>query len=832
MLDIGIPVNEKVKTKITSKAKAGLFIIVIISLLLGAGYIYITWKNSIQQEEDKAVDMAESARAFLMPDVIEKLKVSLKDIDKPEYINIKNSLKEFKISNNNIHTAYLLAQKNGEFYYMVDSELPGSTGYSPPGQKYSETINKTLYSIFQGNTKISRVNKSWWSRWVNVMIPIKDSVTGKVIAALSVDCSAGDWNLLVFNQSVNAAIEVACMLMLIIALYWISIKNVSLYVLSKKLKDSEELLRTVFVQAPLGIAVVEEDNQLSMINPMFEKILNRNKKELNSVSWVDLTYSGDVKADLEQFNKLMAGEINEYSLEKRVIMPDNSIVWIQIVNASLNLNSDNKRRYVCIIQDINEKKMAVEALLESERIKTVFLSNLPGMAYRCQYGKDWTMQFVSEGCYALTGYHPDTIINEKRISYREIIAPEYRDMLWHSKELMLPLQIACQNEYEIITANGERKWALEIWQGLYDESGNIEAIEGIVTDITEQKQKEKQIIYLNYHDYMTGLFNRKYYDDILAEMDREELLPLSIIIADINGVRLINNAYGYPEGDELIRETSKILLNCCRKGDVLARLGGDEFGLILPNTDSQTAHEITKAIENECNVYNENRKLKLYEITLSIGFATKEKKEDSIKETSKLADEFLQNRKLLNRNSSHSDIISSMMATVYEKSKQTEGHAKKLAALFAKIGEKMNLSQKSIGELELLAMLHDIGKVGIDDRVLNKAGELNDEEWVIMKKHPEIGFRIAKSTSELEPIAECILSHHERWDGLGYPKGLKGEEIPLFSRILAIADAYDAMTEDRVYRKAMTKEAAIEEIQKNAGSQFDPTIAQIFIDNI
>jgi HD-GYP domain-containing protein (c-di-GMP phosphodiesterase class II) len=129
-------------------------------------------------------------------------------------------------------------------------------------------------------------------------------------------------------------------------------------------------------------------------------------------------------------------------------------------------------------------------------------------------------------------------------------------------------------------------------------------------------------------------------------------------------------------------------------------------------------------------------------------------------------------------------------------------------------------------------MLHDIGKIGIDNSILNKPGKLSKNEWEIMKKHSEIGYRIAMSSPELEPIAEYILAHHERWDGNGYPQGLKGEEIPLLSRILAVVDSYDAMTEDRVYRKAMTHQAAIEEIKKNAGTQFDPNIAQIFIDSL
>jgi len=172
------------------------------------------------------------------------------------------------------------------------------------------------------------------------------------------------------------------------------------------------------------------------------------------------------------------------------------------------------------------------------------------------------------------------------------------------------------------------------------------------------------------------------------------------------------------------------------------------------------------------------------------------------------------------------------MTTVYEKSQETEQHAERLAELSTRVGRMLNLMEKDLGELQLLGMLHDIGKIGIDDKILNKPGKLTEEEWVIMKRHPEIGYRIARASHKLARIADYILTHHERWDGTGYPKGLKGNDIPLLSRILAVADAYDAMTEDRVYRKAMSKEQALEEIRQNAGTQFDPLISNIFIETI
>jgi HD-GYP domain-containing protein (c-di-GMP phosphodiesterase class II) len=223
---------------------------------------------------------------------------------------------------------------------------------------------------------------------------------------------------------------------------------------------------------------------------------------------------------------------------------------------------------------------------------------------------------------------------------------------------------------------------------------------------------------------------------------------------------------------------------------------------------------------------------KLYDISFSSGLATKETITQSIFEIQKSADEYLKNRKLFNRKSIRSNLISSIMATVYEKSAETEEHAQRIAVLSKMIGERLNLSANNIGELELFSMLHDIGKIGIDDRILKKPGKLASDEWIVMKTHTEIGYRIANSASELESIAEYILTHHERRDGKGYPQGLLGDEIPILSRIVAVADSYDAMTNDRVYRQAMSVEAAIEEIKNNSGTQFDPQIVAIFNDII
>jgi HD-GYP domain-containing protein (c-di-GMP phosphodiesterase class II) len=187
-------------------------------------------------------------------------------------------------------------------------------------------------------------------------------------------------------------------------------------------------------------------------------------------------------------------------------------------------------------------------------------------------------------------------------------------------------------------------------------------------------------------------------------------------------------------------------------------------------------------------------------------------------------------RKLLESSSLYSKIIDAMKATLFEKSEETEQHAERLKYYARKMAERMNLSENEKNDIELLAALHDIGKIAIDDRVLKKPGKLTKQDWTEMKKHPEAGYRIAMSTPVLRPIAGYILSHQEHYDGNGYPSGLSGEEIPLLSRIISVVDAYDAMTQDRIYRKAMSHAAAVKELKIFAGTQFDPKVVDTFLE--
>ena len=384
-------------------------------------------------------------------------------------------------------------------------------------------------------------------------------------------------------------------------------------------------------------------------------------------------------------------------------------------------------------------------------------------------------------------------------------------------------------DIEHYCADGSTVWLSMKVSFVRDENGKAVGIQGVSRNITDIKRSHDEIIYLNEHDVLTGLYNRRTYDKELLNLNREEQLPLSVMLVDIDGLKLINDALGNDKGDEIIVQTSKLLKKIIRKEDFLARIGGDEFCILLPKTSIKTARELFKHIDREKEKYNSQKSNTYSHINISYGAATKEKKEDDFKEIYKEAEENMRRRKLLASKSSRNAVISSIKATMQEKSYETSEHEQRMSLLARKLGTILNLSEIEIESLDLLAKLHDIGKIGIPEHILKKPGKLTDKEWDEMRKHPEIGYRIAMSSADIAPIAEYILSHHERWDGGGYPRNLKGKSIPLLSRILAVVDAYDAMTEERSYSKTMSKEEALNEIQRCSGTQFDPEIAESFI---
>jgi diguanylate cyclase (GGDEF)-like protein/PAS domain S-box-containing protein len=361
-----------------------------------------------------------------------------------------------------------------------------------------------------------------------------------------------------------------------------------------------------------------------------------------------------------------------------------------------------------------------------------------------------------------------------------------------------------------------------------DEIGQVDYLICSAADITAHKMTEEKIRSMTYYDSLTGLYNRRYYEYILPKLDREDNLPLSIIVADLNGLKLANDVFGHEAGDRLLKTSARILKDSIRGEDVVIRWGGDEFCALLPNTGAEEAQIIIERIKSNCLRYD----LSPFSPNIALGTATKYTMLDRVEDVFNKAEDRMYKQKSEEKNNINNPILSSLIERFLNNGYEEEEHLVRVRELSLKFGNKLGLSDNLIHKLFLLAEFHDIGRLTVSSGILQKRGELNKGDLEELDKHIEAGYNIAKNFKILNPISELILYHHENWDGSGYPIGLRGKEIPLLSRVLRIIDAYDIMVNGRPYRQAISKEEAIKILKAGAGAKYDPELVDEFIDMI
>ncbi len=375
--------------------------------------------------------------------------------------------------------------------------------------------------------------------------------------------------------------------------------------------------------------------------------------------------------------------------------------------------------------------------------------------------------------------------------------------------------------------NGQGAHLLANASPLTDQNGRpIGAIETI-HDITNRKKAEEQLRYLGWHDRLTGLYNRTYFDMELSRYEHGEYSCLGLVICDVDGLKPINDSRGHAMGDKLLQVAAGVLNEATRATQTVARIGGDEFAILIPDATPEESERVCERITRLSERYNEGASD--FKLSISVGWAIAAGHK-TIKEVLDEADNNMYREKLHRSQSFHNSVIQILVKTLAARDYITEGHSERMKKLVATLGEKLGMPGQKVNDLKLLAEIHDIGKIGISDTILFKPGHLDEAERSEIQRHSQIGYIIAQSAQELFYISDWILKHHEWWDGSGYPLGLKGDSIPLECRIIAIADAYDAMTNDRPYRKALSKAAAVIELRKGAGTQFDPALVELFIE--
>lgn len=584
---------------------------------------------------------------------------------------------------------------------------------------------------------------------------------------------------------------------------------------SRALEESREWYRTIAEDVPAMVARVSPDYYMTFVNKAYcnfmgvtvEKIINRPLSEF-------------VPADnyhkvINHFTSLTPDKPIDHH-EHANTAYDGSERCIRWINRALYDASGSLKEYLCIGEDITDYRNAYQQLKKSEETKSSILEASP----------DIIIRFDREG------YYLDVLSGDD-----SMIAIPQADMIGKVLEEVLAPELASLYRKAITRAinTGELQtieYVITINEQAYEREARLKAdsdqeVITFIRDITEKKRFEEKLKFLSMHDQLTGLYNRAFFEEEMKRLDRGRSYPITMLSADLDDLKLVNDSMGHDAGDKLLVKAANILKKSVRGSDILARVGGDEFTVILPRTDPETGEEIAARIRLNVEEYNnQNPEMPL---GLSIGLATAEESNIALQDIFKKADDHMYHDKLHRSNRVRTKTVEALLAALAERDHVMEGHTERLADICRKIGQEINLSSRQLSDLALLAQVHDLGKVGIPDKILFKEGPLTDEEWKTMRLHPEKGYRIAVTSPDLSGVAELILKHHERWDGNGYPLGLKGTEIPVECRILSIVDAFDAMTNDRPYSKAVSYETALKEILNCAGTQFDPDLTDVFV---
>lgn len=346
-------------------------------------------------------------------------------------------------------------------------------------------------------------------------------------------------------------------------------------------------------------------------------------------------------------------------------------------------------------------------------------------------------------------------------------------------------------------------------------------------DVTERRIREEKILYLSYHDMLTGLYNRTFFEEEIRRLDTTRQMPLSVIMGDVNNLKLVNDVFGHAMGDELLKNVAQILRESCRTEDIIARWGGDEFTILLPHTHAEEALAICGRIQRRCAAFRDGVEGYLSP-SISLGYAVKDSADIGTDMAIRTAENTMYHRKLTDATEVYEQFVQSLLRSLYGPG-GANAHLNRLTWMCASLGRELGLEERAMENLRTAATLQDIGNVVVDRRILEKPGPLNEEEWEQVRRHPGIGYRIARASALHVAVSSIILNHHERWDGSGYPTGLKGRHIPLEARILAVVDAYDAMTHHRAYRRVLRPEEALREIVAHSGTQFDPDVVNAFL---
>jgi diguanylate cyclase (GGDEF)-like protein/PAS domain S-box-containing protein len=588
-------------------------------------------------------------------------------------------------------------------------------------------------------------------------------------------------------------------------------------------RAANKFLSSVLDTIDALVVVVDSRGQIVRLNQAFRQALTAPGQQMDGkYLWDMLLLPDDVQAIKKIVNKLLAGECRTASASYW-LTKSGHLRLISWSFTALRGTGDAIEHIVGVGQDTTERELAEEDLrVSKERYQllfncvndAVFVYTLATDAERSRLIE------VNEVACQRLGYIREELLR---------IDPAVIERPVNAVQVPLIDQKLRQQKHALFEAVHRTKAGaeipVEVNAHLFSLYGQTTVL-SVARDITERKEMEERLRFITMHDSLTGLYNRAYFDEEVRRLSASRDLQVGVIACDVDGLKLINDSMGHQAGDELLRAAGATIASAVREGDFVARVGGDEFVVIMYNVDRMGVKKVMERIR--ATIAKRNKQKTGLPLSISLGSAAAGKDCIDFRHLLKEADDNMYREKLHHSQSARSMLVYGLKKALEARDFITEGHGVRMGMLIERMGRALGLDERDLAELRLLAEFHDFGKVGVPDRILFKPGRLTPEEYVQMQRHAEIGHRIAQSVPDLCPIADRILKHHEWWNGKGYPLGLKGEEIPLECRILSIADAYDAMTSDRPYRKAIAPEEALSELERFKGSQFDPDLVDRF----
>lgn len=601
---------------------------------------------------------------------------------------------------------------------------------------------------------------------------------------------------------------------------------VGVYVIYEDISDrkkAEDQLRgeraqfeRIMLDLPDGIVIFGSDSRVLRTNPAFDTLFSLDAGEAAGHYLWDVV-GGEDRSEEVRLNIEKLKENKWVDHESVRTRKNGTKVHVSVRGASISPNGEPSE-FLAIYRDISGRKWAEETIATERAYFENLFTNCPVAV--ALVDSSGVIQRINTSFVELFGYGKQECAGRL---LDDLIAPG--ETAEDAAALTREAAEGGRVKAERMRRKKDGTWInVQIIAVSFPGIAGQTVVHAIYQDITERKILEEHARYMGYHDSLTGLYNHAFIEEEIQRLDTPRQLPISVIMADMDNLKLVNDAFGHTEGDKLILEAGNILRSSCRQEDIVARCGGDEFLFLLPRTTLQDARTICGRIKKDCDRQNGS----LVSLSLAVGAATKENVTHDFVQVLKKAENDMYRDKLLNSERSRGAIFR-RLESFLESDQHRKAHIDRLAQLAELFGESLSMSRDEIAKLSALARFHDVGLMPVPVEVLYKEGPLDIEEMEMIRKHPERGYHIARNLPEIAPVAECILSHQETYDGKGYPRGLSREDIPLPARIIHLLCAYEVMTGWRSYAPVLSKEKALEEIASRAGSQFDPRLAGLFI---